>query len=867
MSGHREVSGAYEAYRRSKATPGSTPDGRRSRRPSEPRRATPAPARRPVQGRGERRAPDQRRASDPQRRASDEREWRPPAERRTTAQRRTSGDRRVPGERRGGDRRVPGERRAAAERRTAGERRTSTDPYAGTERRASTDRRATARRGEGDRRTGERRGAERRAVERRALAERRTAAGRSPRRSEDAPAGRGPGPRTVSAAMGRHPARPGRPTPPHVLRRRLAAIPVRAVVLFAVVAFKLVDVQVRNPDLFLAQGEQQRIGSTQLAAGRGAILDRNGEALALSVPRQTIFADPTLIDDPEAVAELLGPVLDVPRFQLERLMSVDGEFSVLARTVPDAVAAEVRELKSTTRGLAGIGMFQEFERINPSGDLARSIVGGVSEDGADGISGLEMQLDEALTGTPGQVTYEKSKAGGGGTITGTRRRIEPARPGSAVNLTIDQVLQFEAERVLGEHLERAGAMGGTAIVSRPSTGEILALANLTEDEHREGTFVPTSDNVALTSVYEPGSVNKVITVAAAIEEGLVTPDTTMFVPDSYQIGDKEFTDSHPHETTEWSVTDILATSSNVGTIMLARQLGSERMDAFLRRFGFGSQTGLGFPSESAGIMLPPEEWDRQSTAIGSIPIGQSLSVTAVQMIQAFNVLANDGTYVPARLVREVTGPDGEAESVPSGEPRRVVSPETAAAVRAMMAQVVERGTGQLAAVPGYSVAGKTGTARKPQPGGGYEDENGQMHYFATFAGLLPAENPDLSIIVVMDEPDPSKSIYAADVAAPAFADLARFALRRLGIPPSAGGDVADVPEMSASAREIGDAPVQGAPRREDEEADASASADGAVAEGDEPIDPIDGDEGSGDGSGEGDEDGAGAAGDEPADGE
>lgn len=661
---------------------------------------------------------------------------------------------------------------------------------------------------------------------------RRPAPGRGARPTARGPRPLGPRERpprpegSVTGATRRHPSarRPSpdataRPAPPHVVRRRVAVIPVLSVLLFAAVAAKLVDVQVRNPDRYLARGAAQRETSATLAAGRGAIYDRNGEALALSVPRRTVFVDPSMVDDADALARHLAPILRVPRARLVDLMTGEGRFAVLARTVPDRVADRVEALDEPA-----LGTILEYDRVHPSDDLARSVLGQVTDDGADGISGLELQFDDLLTGTPGMVTYERAKVAGGGTITGTRRFVEPARPGADVSLTLDQPLQYEAEQALAEHLARAGAQGGTVVITRPSTGEVLALANMALDDDGAG-FVPTSANTALTSVYEPGSVNKIVTVAAAIEEGIVTPDTVLDVPFTLQVGDHEFTDSHPHETTPWSVTDILATSSNVGTIMLARQLGSERMDAYLRRFGFGQPTGLGFPDESAGIMLDPELWDQQSTAIGSIPIGQGMSVTALQMIEAFNVLANDGSYVPARLVRQVTRPDGSDEGLPDTEARRVVSPETARAVRAMMAQVVERGTGQLAAVPGYSVAGKTGTARKPQSTGTYEDENGDMHYIATFAGLLPAENPDLSIIVVVDEPDPNLSIYAADVAAPAFADLARIALRRLGIPPSAGGGAVEVPEMSESAQEIDDAPVQGSPPA----VAVPASGDGAAA--------------------------------------
>lgn len=618
--------------------------------------------------------------------------------------------------------------------------------------------------------------------------------------------------------------RSGRPTPPHVMRRRLLTLPVLSVLLFGVVAAKLVDVQVRNPDRFLAQGQVQRVASVRLPAGRGSLLDRNGEALAMSVPRRTVFADPSLITDPEAAARRLAPVLRVDRLLLTAQMSEPGRFTVLARTLDDPVADAVEALD-----IRGIGFVEEFKRVRPSSDLGRSTVGTVSADGASGTAGLEMQLNDMLTGTAGEVTYERAKVAGGGSIAGSQRRIVPARPGAEVTLTLDQALQFETERILADHLGRAGAEGGIAIVSRPSTGEILALANL--ETGPDGGLRPSSNNLALTTVYEPGSVNKIITVAAAIEEGIVTPETVMEVPDSLPVGDHVFTDSHPHPTTPWSVTDILATSSNVGTIMLAQQLGGERLDEYLRRFGFGTGTGLDFPAESRGLLLDAEDYETQSTAIGSVPIGQGVSVTALQMLQAFNVLGNDGSYVPARLVRGVTRSDGSTLPVPSAPPRRVVSDEAAGAVRAMMEQVVSRGTGQSAAVPGYTVAGKTGTARKPQPGGGYVDEDGVMHHVATFAGLLPAENPDLSVIVIIDEPDPDLSIYAADVAAPAFADISRVALRRMNIAPAVGGSITEVPEMSPSARDIDDALVPGSgAAREEGETPTGDDDDGAVPE-------------------------------------
>jgi cell division protein FtsI (penicillin-binding protein 3) len=351
-----------------------------------------------------------------------------------------------------------------------------------------------------------------------------------------------------------------------------------------------------------------------------------------------------------------------------------------------------------------------------------------------------------------------------------------------------------------------------AIISRPDTGEILAMANVSADPRPDGALgpaEPSSNNASLTTTFEPGSVNKVITLAAALESGVTTPSTGMEVPDHYTVADHEFTDDHNHEPEMWTPTDILVSSSNVGTIKIAQELGDDRLDAALRRFGLGAPTGLDFPRETRGRLLDPDEWS--GTSLGSIAIGQGISVTAMQMLGAFNVIANDGTYVAPRLVEATVGADGTRRKTPVGARRRVVSEDTARTMQAMMAKVVseQSGTGTRAQVPGYTVAGKTGTARKPMtpsmPDDGYKDLQGRYHYVATFAGFVPAEQPELSIIVVIDEP--TTEYYASDVSAPAFSELARYALRRYDIPPAAVRAQAEVPEVSASARGVGDTPV------------------------------------------------------------
>jgi cell division protein FtsI (penicillin-binding protein 3) len=579
--------------------------------------------------------------------------------------------------------------------------------------------------------------------------------------------------RLTAGGGGRPPTRPPRPPrqqrPARPERRSFALKVLLAVLLLAVVG-KLVHVQVLEPDRFVEVGQSQRLRTVQLDADRGRILDREGHDLALSVLRPTVFADPSQIDDPRATARSLAPVLGIEMSDLTDLLDRDGRFAYLSRRIDDDIAARVVELD-----LPGIHLLEEPARFTPSEDLARSIIGRVAPDQA-GSTGVELLFDDVLTGTPGEMTYERARDGGTIAAAG-QTRIAP-RSGSDVVLTLDRSLQYETERVLAAQVDALGAKGGTVIISQPETGEILSLANITRNTDDE--IITAGANRAVIDVFEPGSVNKVITIAAALEEGLVEPDSERLVPDSLQVSDHRFSDDHDHPTAPMSVTQILAESSNIGTIMLAQELGKERIDQYLRAFGFGTRSALGFPNESPGLLLPTEDWS--GTSIGSIPIGQGIAVTAMQMLDAYNVVANDGLHVPPRLVAATVDADGTRTPLAGAEPRRVVSAETAAQVRRMLVEVVDNGTGQNAQVPGYSVGGKTGTARKPQDTGTYRDAAGNYHYVAAFTGMVPAEDPELSIIVVIDEP--TETIYGGSAAAPVFADLAKFALNRFRIPPA-----------------------------------------------------------------------------------
>ena len=573
---------------------------------------------------------------------------------------------------------------------------------------------------------------------------------------------------------------------------------------------RLVELQVRQAPELAERARKQLVRTDRLPAERGSIFDRTGRDLAISVQVPTIAADPRLVTDPRGEAQLLASLLNVDANLIEERLSRPGaRFVYIARKVDEASAERVAEQAAD---LPGVFSFLEPKRFLPADQLATPLLGKVNPEG-EALNGLEYQYAEVLAGKPGRLETERDQQGR--EIPGGRIAFDPSARGDDLVLTIDRSLQHETERRLADQIRATSAKGGIAVVMDTATGDLLAVANLVAKPPADGAppptkgqvpeVIPADKNEAITNVYEPGSVAKLITVAAAIEDAKVRPDETLTVPNAVQVGDHLYKENEPHPTEEWSVTDIVANSSNVGTIMIGQQLGKARFDAYLRAFGFGSETGMGDPGESAGILADPSDYT--STSMGSFPIGQGIAVTATQMVAAYNAVANGGTYVAPRLVRATVGPDGTQKPTPVSEPRKVISPQTAAEMSKMLTEVVRVGTGQLAAVDGYTVAGKTGTARKPLVGKrGYQEGA----YVSSFAGFVPAEKPQLTAMVILDQPTP---IFGGLVAAPVFADVARYALSELRIPPPVGGLKPTVAKSASveSAKGVGDVGDAAAP--------------------------------------------------------
>jgi cell division protein FtsI (penicillin-binding protein 3) len=501
-------------------------------------------------------------------------------------------------------------------------------------------------------------------------------------------------------------------------------------------------------------------------ARRGTIFDRLGVQLAFGEPATTVYANPKQIDDPRETAIAVGEALDLDPGKLYPLLEDRSRgFVYLARKAdPDKAEA----LKS--QELTGIGFLSEERRVYPQRKVASEVVGYAGTENR-GLSGLELQLDAQLRGKDGSKTIVRDPFG---------RTIDvvqstPVEDGKNVYLTIDHTIQGHVERVLRRTMERWSAQSASAVVLDPRTGSLLALAVEPGFDANEYPTVAKWEeerlrNRAVTDTYEPGSTFKVVTVGGILESKIATPSTKFRLPYKLPIADRVIHDALPRGTQTMTVSQILSRSSNVGVVTLALQLQRAGLSDWIERFGFGRKTGIDFPGESHGIVLRPDEWS--GSTIGNVPIGQGIAVTPIQMAAAYGAIANDGVWIAPHLVERVEG-SGRTEP---GE-RRVLSERTAAQLTRMLRRVVEEGSGIYAHVDGYRVAGKTGTAAKPDPDGGYSD----TRYVASFVGFAPATRPRLVILVTVDEP--RGAIWGGTVAAPAFAEIAEFALPYLEVPP------------------------------------------------------------------------------------
>jgi cell division protein FtsI (penicillin-binding protein 3) len=580
---------------------------------------------------------------------------------------------------------------------------------------------------------------------------------------------------------------------------------------FAVICVKLVSIQGLNSSSYLAAGGSEWEQTITLPGERGAILDRNGYELAMSIPQTTIYADDKEVSDPATESAELAPVLGMSATALQNLMTGSSSFVYLDRTIPDAQAKSVEALK-----LPGVYELTEPKTFYPAGQLASPLVGVVGSDDT-GLSGLEYKYNSLLTGVDGKETEEIDPEGQ--LVPGGVQNYTPPKAGQDLVLTIDEPLQYQAEQALAKALVASDAHSGIALLMDTKTGDILADAELevpsagstqpqalpVDIPAPPGTTgspvqpVEAASATSFTNVYEPGSVNKLITVSAALQTGTIVPSDMFYIPNSYDVAGSVFHDAEPHPLEHWTVTDILANSSNIGTIQIAQHLGKDNLLNYISDYGLGKVSPIGFPGESAGLL--PSYWS--GTSIADVPIGQGIAVTAIQMLAAYNTVANGGVYVPPRLVNATIDAQGKEHEIPMGASRRVVSTTVAAEMTSMLNEVVRVGTGTAANLDPYTVAGKTGTGLVPSATGGYE----AGHYVASFAGFVPSEAPQITGMVVVDDtPD-----YGAAASAPTFATIARAALQEFSIPPQPPQPPAPGVPLATTASATGAGEVAGAP--------------------------------------------------------
>ena len=548
-----------------------------------------------------------------------------------------------------------------------------------------------------------------------------------------------------------------------VVNSRLRLLLLVILFTFATLGARAAWLQTVRASSLAAMAQTQAKKPISLPAGRGTIYDRLGNPLAIGEQAIDVDADPMQISDPRREARIAAKVLGIPVRPLYRQLSDRSSgFVYVQRKAPPRLAAKLMK-----RHLVGFTFEPDQQRVYPQGTVAAPVLGYAGTDNT-GLSGLELELNRELKGRPGRATEVRDALGQA--VNTIQER--PARNGRDVYLTLDSHIQANAEQVLEQTVSEWHAKDATAIVLDPHTGAILAMAQepgFNENDYPAAVQRGIAIDHAVNDVFEPGSVFKVVTVGGALSEHKITPRTAFTLPYSIHVADRVIHDAEIRPTERMTVAQILQRSSNVGAITIAeRYLGESGLKHWMHRFGFGRRTGIDLPGESPGLL--PSYWS--GSTIGNVPIGQGVSVTSVQLASAYAAIANGGEWIQPHLVDHVLG-----QAPPRAHRRRILEPGVDRELRTMLKGVVsDQGTARLAAIPGYTVAGKTGTAQKPGPSGYIPGA-----YVATFVGMVPASNPRLVVLVSVDEPH--GQIYGGLVAAPAFEQIAAFDLQYLEVPP------------------------------------------------------------------------------------
>lgn len=540
--------------------------------------------------------------------------------------------------------------------------------------------------------------------------------------------------------------------------------------ILTVFAGRLVELQAVRGETLASEALGQRMRVLELPAQRGAILDNAGEPLAVTVEARNLTADQTMVTDPAGEAEQLATILGVDADVLAARLTGERRFVYLAKELTPETWDRISDLR-----LPGIFSEETSRRIYPAGDLGANIVGFVGAEGT-GLGGLEYAYEDILTGTPGEMRYERGPSGGA-IPTGAQSRTE-AQPGTTIKLTIDRDIQFVAQEAISRQVRKSRADSGTVVVMDPQTGDILAMATAPTFDPSDPGSADAKDlgNRALTEVFEPGSTAKLMTLAAVVNEGKATPYSWFKIPPVLMRGGEDFNDHTPHGTLNLTLSGIMAKSSNIGTILAAERIGGRKLSKYLKRFGIGEKAGLGFPGEASGFVPSYDDWS--PTSMPTIAFGQGFSVNAVQAANVFATIANDGVRLQPRLVDELIKADGSVEVPEQAEPTRVVSPEAARQVRAMLEAVVgPGGTAPNAAIPGYRVGGKTGTAQAFNP-----DCGCYRGVVASFIGMAPVDAPELVVAVSINNPKVGR--YGGQLGGPVFKRVMTYALQARQIPPT-----------------------------------------------------------------------------------